>query len=362
MKLHVFNPEHDIALAHNDKYFTAPRAGRILREDCGFLPALWAEEGDFVLVNDISKAEKGLLNIPETYRKRAQNIRFITLQNLRRLPADIAVEPWGWDSALCFQLSRNGFSDKVLPDEASLNEIRALSNRRFSSIVLRELRRRIDPYGDFTVGESQYVSNVDDLFSAIESNHHSVLKEPWSSSGRGVRYVGDVIDEPTTNWIKNIINSQEGIMVEPWYDKVCDFGMEFLSDNDGVHYRGLSLFETENGFYIGNIIASEAKKERAMSQYLSTDKLDLLRSTIESLLNPYLSKMYKGPLGVDMMIVRSKEESLRLHPMVEINLRRTMGHVAIELSKEHHESTATMRIVYENKQYHMLVEPSSIQL
>lgn len=42
MKLHVFNPEHDIALAHDDQYFTAPKVARMLREGCGFLPALWA--------------------------------------------------------------------------------------------------------------------------------------------------------------------------------------------------------------------------------------------------------------------------------------------------------------------------------
>ena len=58
MKLHVFNPEHDIALAANLCNFTAPHAGRQLRHDLGFLPALWAEEGDIVLVDDVELAEQ----------------------------------------------------------------------------------------------------------------------------------------------------------------------------------------------------------------------------------------------------------------------------------------------------------------
>ena len=33
IRIHVFNPEHDIALAANQKRFTAPHAGRQMRAD-----------------------------------------------------------------------------------------------------------------------------------------------------------------------------------------------------------------------------------------------------------------------------------------------------------------------------------------
>ena len=56
MTLHVFNPEHDIALAYDNKYFTAPHAGRQLRYDLEYLPALWAREGDCVLVENMASA------------------------------------------------------------------------------------------------------------------------------------------------------------------------------------------------------------------------------------------------------------------------------------------------------------------
>ena len=56
MKLHIFNPEHDIALAANQECFTAPHAGRRLRTDLGFIPAFWASEGDMVLVDDVEAA------------------------------------------------------------------------------------------------------------------------------------------------------------------------------------------------------------------------------------------------------------------------------------------------------------------
>ena len=58
MKLHVFNPEHDLALAANLSNFTAPHAGRQLRADLGFLPALWAGDDDVVLVGNTEDAER----------------------------------------------------------------------------------------------------------------------------------------------------------------------------------------------------------------------------------------------------------------------------------------------------------------
>ncbi|MBQ2179413.1 MAG: hypothetical protein II450_03295, partial [Prevotella sp.] len=61
---------------------------------------------------------------------------------------------------------------------------------------------------------------------------------------------------------------------------------------------------------------------------------------------------YQGPFGIDMMIVRNdpqlstKISQLLLHPCVEINLRRTMGHVALSLSPADDDIRKVMRIDY----------------
>ena len=39
------------------------------------------------------------------------------------------------------------------------------------------------------------------------------------------------------------------------------------------------------------------------------------------------------PLGIDMMLIRMGG-AVRLHPCVELNLRRTMGHVALFCSQK----------------------------
>ena len=59
---------------------------------------------------------------------------------------------------------------------------------------------------------------------------------------------------------------------------------------------------------------------------------------------------YQGPLGVDMMIVAGAEgQGFLLHPCVEINLRRTMGHVALSIPPFADGFARVMQIVLTDK-------------
>lgn len=144
--------------------------------------------------------------------------------------------------------------------------------------------------------------------------------------------------------------------------------MEFESDGEGgVNYLGLSLFHTQNAAYTGNILATEEEKLEMISRYISVDRLNVVKEKICTVLGALYKDRYKGPFGIDMMIVRGSENGqwsmangqFLLHPCVEINLRRTMGHVAIELSK-HFPSGSTMNIVFSDNRYRLNVAHSSL--
>ena len=95
--LHIFNPEHDIALASNLANFTAPHAGRQLRADLGFLPVLWAQEGDVVLVENVEHAQKASRRL-----RRCAGVQFASVP-----PQEIdGIQVWGWDKALKAQLKK----------------------------------------------------------------------------------------------------------------------------------------------------------------------------------------------------------------------------------------------------------------
>ena len=355
MTLHIFNPEHDIALASNLSNFTAPHAGRQLRNDLGFLPALWAQEGDQILVEHEESAQKAyrrvchrLVKLGITSSLPAVTPDFTgTKMGVYRQEAQ-SIQPWGWDRAIRRQLERMGFAESLLPSPDKIDQIRLLSHRRTSARLLPLLQM------DGTVGEAFECTTIEQVSDLFQRYGRLVLKAPWSSSGRGVRFCDaarlnnkeKIINNNDAQmaWVTNILKAQGSIMAEPYYNKVKDFGMEFEAAEDGsIRYLGLSLFHTVNGAYEGNILATENVKRGMINRYIPVCLLDSVKQTITERLH---LDGYVGPFGIDMMVTKEG-----LHPCVEINLRRTMGHVALSISPIDDDIRAVMRVIYVGGHY-----------
>ncbi len=346
MKLHVFNPEHDIALASFRRNFTAPHAGRQLRGDLGFLPALWAEEGDVVWVDDVESANEHLRHIKIRPR---HDIRFMTKELLRDIATtDLEISPWGWNPSLKYELMRAGIAEELLPTDQQLCDIRNLSSRAWACGHLQSGVRIVD--------------NPGLLDQLVRDTKKCVLKSPWSSSGRGVRYVSADSwgDDTTRAWALKVIDMQGCIVMEPYYNKVRDFAMEFDVLADGkISYRGLSLFHTEKGAYTGSVIASETVKESLLAPFVSASQLrDLRQYVVDIMTRNDIYKVYTGPFGVDMMVYAT-DDGLKVNPCVELNLRRTMGHVALALSSQASGPLRLMGVHYDGSHYHLRVKESN---
>lgn len=354
--IHIFNPEHDIALAANLSNFTPPHAGRQLRSDLGFLPALWAENGDAVLVDDAGRAEQRYKRLVQSLNRQmgrrfyAADVAFVGLKQLNKIGQVDAVNPWGWNVAQKAQLKRSGVAEALLPTDTQLAEIRELSHRRTSARLLPLLQQ------EGTVGEAYECFTEGDVTTLLGRYDRMVLKAPWSSSGRGLRFVTlDTFTPQVKGWLRHLLEAQGSVMAEPFYDKEKDFGMEFFVTETGeIRYEGLSLFHTANGAYTGNVLATETLKREMISRYLSLDLLDTVKEKVKQELKTVFKDKYVGPFGIDMMIV--KGEKYGLHPCVEINLRRTMGHVALSLSPTDDDVVRVMRIEYNEGQYRMKIE------
>ena len=360
MKLHIFNPGHEIALAEHRKYVTLPHAARQLQHDLSFLPALWADDGDFVLVE--SKAHQ---DIPSYLKKYAAKVSLIDDEDLPYLDLDnTEIMPWGWNLALQNRLLERsrGRLSRLLPSQTQLEAYRTLCSRGWCATYL--LPHLVTSLAD-AVGIAHAFSSDSALFAHLKVTDNGpfrqyVLKAPWSSSGRGLRYV-DMQREGITphlqGWVANVIAKQGYIMAEPYYNKVFDFGMEFHAHKNGsVDYLGLSVFHTVNGAYAGNLLANEAEKQELVSRYASSSVLKTLCDAVKHFMPAQLQGIYAGPFGIDMMIVGEG----KIHPCVELNLRRTMGHVALSLSAKQH-PRRSMQITYKNGRYSLHINPLSQQ-
>lgn len=351
MNIHVFNPEHDIALAANSKFWTAPHAGRQLRADLGWLPSLWAEDGDLVIVNDVSQAQNAVRKL----NRSVASVTFVTLEMLKRFGIgerdDVQVMPWGWDVSIVEQLARAGVSRRLMPADDTLSRQRELSGRATASRLLQEICGKFDT----CIGEAKAVSSVDELKALMTEWGRVVLKSPWSSSGRGVRYIDDR-PHNIIMWADKVMRTQGYLMVERYQEKVVDFGMEFCVAEDGsVRYEGLSLFDTTAGAYTGGVLATESEKSESIERYLPNSLLSDVQMFICAWMQKEINGSYVGPFGVDMMVCKSEDGMLMLDPCVEINLRRTMGHVALYLSPKQEGNRLLMRIGYEGTNYHFRI-------
>lgn len=369
LRLHIFNPEHDIALAHGSPLFTSPRAGRQLRADLGFLPALWAGEESVVWTDQPQEAWEAVrrlgLDMPPGL--------FVDTPSLRRLAGQVeAVDPWGWDAALCHQLQRLGVNPRILPTAEELEEVRALSHRRTAKELLDSIQHT--SLTDNTIedsikekeeviettskavelrGEAIEVKDEAALLQQLARWPEAVLKAPWSSSGRGVRMVSAPLHSSVLQWALGVMRRQGSLMVEPLYHKVADFGMEFSANAEGFTYLGLSLFDTSGTAYTGNVLATEEEKRTKIARYLSPTQIDSLRQRVLNCLEAISPRFRLGPFGIDMMIVRTEDGKTRVHPCVEINFRRTMGHVAIALQQRITTPSEAMAVTFEDGHYHL---------
>ncbi len=360
MTLHIFNPDHDLVLAAGESHFTPPKAARQLYADLGFLPALWAEADDIVLVADAEAArerlrhikggDKGALMVEKDMLK-----QMLTKGEMQTKKMDIG--PWGWDKNVRNLLVSIGFDKETLPTDEWLASVREISSRQWvaNNLLPTLVSHLSDAYPDRFVGQSFVVTSMNQLHALLNEHPQAVVKAPWSSSGRGIRYISGSPDPSTSGWCANMMAQQGCITLEPYYDKVRDFGMEFVAKADGsVEYVGLSLFKTSKRMYTGSLLATEKTKQELLSPYLAPQMLANVSQVITTMLQNLLSGRYVGPFGVDMMVVKANERGdLKLHPCVELNLRRTMGHVALALSPAPSEPQRLMSIRHTKGSYHL---------
>lgn len=305
----------------------------------GWMPALWADDGDAVLVDDAKFAVKASARMGDIIK----DVLFLEKEQLHEFMFD-SVSPWGWNISLFTSLKDLNINTKTFLTEEDVYKIREISSRRQTTGLLSNLRSGIE---NVTCGESVYTASLEEVEHFLDIWKNIVVKAPWSSSGRGIRYVDRFKFAVADKWICNIIRRQGGVMVEPFYSKVKDFGMEFCVEEGHVEYKGLSLFHTVNGAYSGSLLATEREKMDILRKYFPETLIALIKERICGYMQRMLAGVYEGPFGVDMMVVSGGDScGFLLHPCVEINVRRTMGHVALSFPVSDYEPKKLMQVVH----------------
>lgn len=315
MKLYIFNPENDLALADGGaNYCPTPAAVRIAY-DLASLPLWFADKDDCVVLPDVIHSEY--------YKGVSSLFTLATLFDIGNSGDITACVPWGWSPQIKRRLRVMGFDD-VLPDDRTIKAIRELSNRRSSIKILSALKDKgvdIPPL-------PLYCTQCDEVADFVNSRQLCVVKAPWSGSGKGIAWGIGRVETPMEHFYKGVIRRQGGVVCEEFLNGKVEFAMEFYADGNNVSFAGYSLFKSFKGSYSGNILASDDDIEKFILQFISSDELAKVKRYLPDVLLSLLSDSgYNGYFGVDMMIYEH-DGVMRLNPCMELNLRMNMGMVS----------------------------------
>lgn len=293
MILHYFNPGYELSAKRGQAHYTPTKPVRQLRHDLATLPTYYAAEGEGVLVPE---------DLPMELR---------TEQMVIRAEAGDRVVPWG--------------AAPEVPGIGCETDVMCLLASRERSLELWE--KLYDPslFGPMT--SPRRVSEENE----VPREGRWVAKLDFSSSGRGVFF------PRSTEELQEMLRRHQELYLEPWLDRVADRGYEFVRHSDGgIDYLGVHLFTTGQGRYGASLVAPREVVREQLRRQLTTPSHEEYVAHLLERLQGFDFHGYAGPFGIDTVVWRDGDH-LRLAPSVEINLRRTMGHVALELSRRYAE-------------------------
>lgn len=311
--LHIFNPETDFALGDVGDNFMPKANIAALRRRMALLPAVWAGEGDAILILDERTDDSN-----EMAEKK--NLSILTLQELKDREF-ASVKPWGWNPTLRRLLLQNGINESLLPTIGQLAQLRRLAHRS-TTMAFHEI------IGTHASMRPIEVKDIAEAMRRAMEHPRAYLKAPWSSSGRGIRRSLPGEEETLRRWLIGTLRRQGSAMVEPDWRQSFDFATEWSIKENRAHFLGYSLFNVDSHCqYRSNSNLSQNEiVDMLVHNGWSHTHLDLQRKALEQLIAPH----YSGPLGIDALF--SSDYGFNL--CVEINLRMTMGIVNLLKNNE----------------------------
>ena len=321
--VYLFNPEHDLALAHGAHNYTAPPFARQLRYDLRLLPAWLAPAGAFIAVPDDAPIEEDRRRLQDHHL----DVTPVAVSQIAEL-GPCRIHPWGWDASLRYRLQQSGVLPEYLPSDEQLDWIRRLSHRRTSIAMHQALGEAFSPC-------PVELATQEDVVSFMNQHPGCYLKMPWSGSGKGIYRVLDPQgDNHVHHWIEGALRRQGSLLCEVGLDRMQDFAIECECRNGMTSFIGYSVFDSDfhSQFGTGRVAPMDELHELLLGQYPDLDPvIGQVLIAIDDLIAPH----YNGLVGVDMMFYRDDNGKIALNPCVEVNLRMTMGMITTAMGSRH---------------------------
>jgi len=333
--IHYFNPGHETAVLNASKYYHPPAHVAKMQADLAFLPAWYASAGDFVFM-ETPLPDDFMLSC-EPFNMQVKPATPDDFSENRERFQQASVDLWGISpQSVHFFEEMNKHRNLSLTVPSWKEELRFWGSRFASRQLLAELLNCI-PEIDREI-LPHFVSDMETLEQQIvQSQEQLLIKTPYSSSGRGLlRLPPGKLAQSERQIFSGMLKKQKQVSVEKWLDKRLDFSMQFENTPEGeTRFVGYSIFRTnDKGAYESSALAGQEYLEKQIFRQVDADLIMQTRKILTEKIREMYEPYYTGIIGVDMLIYKDGD-SCRLHPCVEVNMRKNMGYLAIRFAEKY---------------------------
>ncbi len=329
-----FNPdaESHVAAAARGGSHSPGRKVAAMEQDFELAALAWCRRDDVLLlrrppsIDHLARLRDAGLELPEI-------VALDKIDELRRRKLG-GLAPWAWspDAADLFD-GIEVAGNSLFPNRG------ALPAGWFSKELGLELGRRLgrEPGGRGFGDAQRATAEVESLLVRGEV----IIKGAHACAGRAQRIVGPAErdDLAWRRWLVDILAVHGVVLVEPRLRVVVDFSALYdLDGAGGARLAGMSVMENDRaGRYRGTRVGRKWGNllEPAVSEQLFAREgvMALYGERVPRVLAELLPG-YRGPAGVDALVHRRDDGGLALRAVVEVNVRMTMGRVAVELDRK----------------------------
>ncbi len=354
--LWLYNPYCESEIARGRPGFSAKLGSQLVSQDLEHLPMFLARRQDQVLVRRRPSAE---------WLESLQTVGFQPPEFLEVDPSQPAavvttpkiggIEPWGWSpqvraafSSLVERLvSTSGGNSEwcrsLLQSQPISNHLAHIFSKSWGAEILNQWLIEHPESERFFGGreivgitlrdETAVYAEIDRLLSI---GHSIMIKAPYGTSGMQVKEIRQPADlsERIRIWIKNILFKQRGIVVERYLDPLVDLSVQLEIGPEKIQIFSARQMITGNHHeYRGAYLGKKPPGLNSEYQRFFHEALSTWQEFLRYVGGRLREEGYQGPTGVDALLWRENNGSIRIKPLIEVNPRWTMGRVALELEK-----------------------------
>lgn len=310
---YLFNPECEIEA-------DLPDLPKVLREKIEDLAPvmLWLAHGEDVV--ELPR-KPGLSFQKQMFEYKGELPEMVTEQDVKKgLPAAYevveSIKPWGWGRRAFAHLA--DWKSQVRKHPSITPAL--MKDELFSKSYWKKF------------SEGIVIHSLSEFESWLQKNSNTteefIFKLSHSTSGRGhVVFQPCKIDEE----VKKLLNRKnlDGVL-EPYHQKLADFSIQYEIQSlpEGIKIKRFEprlFFVDDQLQYLGAWLGSLPQDHSLFPAWQAIEKQrDLISKTHEPILQHLISKGYVGPVGIDALIT----VDLKVVPVIEVNVRYTMGRVA----------------------------------